>query len=268
MLPGTAQRASWARGLWWHARGLFISHPDFLKQFATAFSGYSDRIDATPSVKRTKSYGSTIFLPDDISVTARVELLLQWWEASGQDKFIDKSLALLIEGKLDLSSSRDGPSLPELHWWVSNLVDVQHPVRVDLLTSIAARLIEAIDGGMEVDEFVQTIKNVRQYIDDAPEEVDDAIDRIVRYELIETRDAISHLDSEQSLSEYLEHLDSLAELTGYDATDAKQIVYDRLGEFEEPDHGEHQPSFSGHGHGSSDEFGDAAVASLFASLIK
>jgi DNA polymerase III delta prime subunit len=269
LLPGTAQRADWARGLWWHVRELFKTHPDFLKEIATAFSAYSDRIDARPSMKKTKSDGLWIWSPDDMPVTARVELLLQWWEASDQDKFIEKALALFQEGKLDLVSWRDGQSFPELHWWVANFVDDEHPVRADLLAAISTRLVEAIDGGMSVDDLINTIQNVREHMDDdVPAEVDDAIDRMVRYEFIETRDAISHLNSKQDLSVHLEYLDSLAELTGYDATAAKKIVSDRLAELEEPDHGEYRPSFSRHGRASSEEFGNAAVASLFGNLVK
>ncbi len=269
LLPGTAQRADWARGLWWHIRELFKTHPEFLKQFATAFSAYSDRIDAKPSMKKTKSDGFWTLSPDDMPVTARVELLLQWWEASGQDKFIEKALALFQDGKLDLVSWRDGQSFPELHWWVSNFVDDEHPVRADLLAAISARLVEAIEGGMAVDDLINTIQNVREHMDDdVPAGVDDAIDRMVRYEFTDTREAISHLDSEQSLSEHLEHLDSLAELTGYDAANAKEVVSDRLAEFEEPYYGEYRPSFPRRGDGTSEEFGDAAVASLFGSLVK
>ncbi len=269
LLPGTAQRADWARGLWWHIRELFKTHPEFLKQFATAFSAYSDRIDAKPSMKKTKSDGFWRWSPDDMPVTARVELLLQWWEASGQDKFIEKALALFQDGKLDLVSWQDGQSFPELHWWVYNFVDDEHPVRADLLAAISARLVEAIEGGMALDDLINTIENVREHMDhDVPAEVDDAIDRMVRYEFTDTREAISHLDSEQSLSEHLEHLDSLAELTGYDATNAREVVTDRLVEFEDPDHGEYRPSLSRRGDGTSEEFGDAALASLFGSLVK
>ena len=269
LLPDTAQRADWARGLWWHIRELFNTHPEFLKQIATAFSAYSNRIDTTPSMKKTKSDHYWSSSPDDLPVTARVELLLQWWEASSQDHFINKALALFQEGKLDLVSSRDGQSFPELHWWVSNFVDDELSVRADLLAAIATRLVETIDSGMAIDDLINTIENVHEHMDDyVPEEVNDSIDQMVRYEFNETSDAISHLDSEQNLSDHLEHLDSLAGLTGYDATDAKAIVSDRLAEFEESDHGEYRPGFSRHSHGSSEDFGDAAVASLFGNLVK
>jgi DNA polymerase III delta prime subunit len=268
LLPDTAQRVDWARGLWRHIKELFGTHPEFLRQVATAFSAYSARIDTTPSMKKTKSDGYWTSSPDDLPVTQRVELLLHWWEASGQDRFIERALSLFLEGKLDFVSWRDGSSLPELHWWVFYFVGDELPVRAELLEAIAARLVETVESGMAVDDLIQTIEKVHSYIDDVSKELDDAIDRMVRHEFNETRDAIGHLDSEQSLSEHLEYLDSLAKLTGYDATDAKRVVFGRLAELEEKDHDEYRPSFSRHGRPSPEEFGDAAVSSLFGNLVK
>ncbi|MBY6155474.1 hypothetical protein KUV47_19780 [Vannielia litorea] len=269
LLPKTAQRADWARSLWQHVRETFKTHPEVLQQFAAAFFEYSNRIDATPSMKRKISGGYSSLSQDDLSLTARVRLLLQWWEASGHDIFIENALAILKAGKLDPIPWRDGQSYPELHWWVSNFVDEEHPVRADLLDAISTRLIESIEGGAPVDDLLNIIQSVREHMDDeVPPEVDDAIDRMARYEFFDTSDAISHLDSEQSLSEHLEHLDSLAELTGYDTTHAKEIVFNQLAKYEEPDHHEYRPSFSQHEKRSSEEFGDAAVASLFGNLVK
>ena len=269
LLPNTAQRADWARGLWSHVGKVFKAHPEILQQIALAFLDFSDRIDATPSLQKTKSNGFWTWSPDDLPVTTRIEMLMEWWEASGQDKFIERALALLRDGELDLVSWRDGRSLPELHWRISNFVDYEHPVRDELLAAISASLVEAVDAGMAIDDLINTIKSVHEHMDDdVPEEVVDAIDQVVRYEFKETRDAISHLDSEQSLSEHLEHLGALAELTGHDATDAEKIVSDRLAEFERPDHGEYRPSFFRHSGESSEEFGDAAIASLFGNLLR
>ena len=269
LLPKTARRADWARGFWSHIKEFFKTHPEFLKAVALEFSEYLSRIDATPSMRKSKKDGFSTWTPDDLPITSRVELLLQWWEASCEDKFIEKALALLRDGKLELVSWRDGQSLPELHWWVSNFVDDEHSVRDELLEAVTTRLVDVIEGGMTIDELINTIEGIREYMDDeVPEKIEEIIDQMVRYEFFETGEAISHLDSEQSLSEHLEHLDSLADLSGYDATNAKEVVYDRLAEFEEPDHGEYRPSFSRHGGGSSEEFGDAAIASLFGNLVK
>ncbi len=269
LLPNTARRADWASKLWSHVKEIFKTHPELLKAVALAFSEYSGRIDATPSMQKNEKNGLWMWTSDDLPVTSRVELLLQWWAASGHFKFLEKASELLIDGKLELVPWRDGQSLPELHWWVSNFVDDAQPVRDKLLNAIITRLEEVIKEGMAIDDLINTIESVREHMDDeVPEELDEAIDRMVRIEFFETTDAISHLDSEQSLSEHLEHLDSLAKISGYDATDAKETVYDRLAEFDEPDHGEYRPHFSKHGGESSEEFGDAAIASLFGNLVK
>ena len=268
LLPDTAQRADWARDLWWHVREIFKTQPEYMQQIATAFFGYSDRIDATPTFKKTVSNGLSIPRSDDLSVAARVELLLQWWEASGREGFIERALAILLNGKLEFEWSRDGKSLPELHWWVSSFVDDEHPVRADLLGAIAACLVKVIEGGMSIDDLIQTVKSVREHMDDVPEELNDAIDRMVSYEFTETRDAISHLDSQEGLLEHLDYLDSLAEITGHNVIRAKEIVSQRLAECDVQDQDEYRPSFSRHGRASPAEFGDAEISSLFGTLVK
>ena len=55
---------------------------------------------------------------------------------------------------------------------------------------------------------------------------------------------ISHLDSEQSLSEQIEQIDALAELVGLDPESAKAVIYERLAEFEERQYLEERPSFA------------------------
>lgn len=269
LLPNTARRADWAHEFWSHVKQIFKTDPDLLRKMALAFSDYAERIGATPSFRRTKTHGMLGYSQDDLPVTSRVELLFQWWEVSGHDKFLEKAVALLRDGKLDLVRWRDGQSLPELHGWIANVVDDEHPIRDDLLNSIGTRLVEAIEGGMAIDDLVNTIESVREHmVGKVPEKLNNAIDEAVRYEFTETRDAISHLDSEQSLAEHLEHLDALAELTGYDGANAKEIVSTRLAECEEPDDTEYRPSFSRRAGGRSEEFDDTAIASLFGNLVR
>ena len=104
--------------------------------------------------------------------------------------------------------------------------------------------------------------------DATPDSVEDAIADALHYEFWETEDAISHLGSERELSEHLEHLDTLAALTGGDAERAKEIVSQRLGELEEPDYGEHRPSFSTRGSATGEEFSDESMRSLFLNLLR
>ena len=134
------------------------------------------------------------FSQDDLALSDRIRLLLEWWEASGGDDFIQSALALLNEGALELVSWRDGQSLPEIHWLVSNFVDHEHPLKDKLLEGITHRLVDVIEGGVTSDELVNIIKSVHEYMDDAvPKSIEDGIANAVHYELYETDDAISHL---------------------------------------------------------------------------
>ena len=101
-----------------------------------------------------------------------------------------------------------------------------------------------------------------------PDSINDEIVDALNYEFYQTKDAIRHLDSESELSEHLEYLDILASLTGEDAEGAKNIVFQRLSELEEPDYGEHRPSFSSRGSTTSEEFSDEAMRSLFLNLLR
>ena len=137
------------------------------------------------------------------------------------------------------------------------------------MEAINDRLVAVIESGVTLDELINIIESVQEYMDDVePETVQEAIAAAVDFEFSEIYDAISHLDSEQSLSEHLEYLDNLARLTGYDPESAKEIVWQKLSEVEEPDYGEHRPSFSGGESRTNEDFSDNAIHSLFGNLLR
>ena len=196
-------------------------------------------------------------------------MLLEWWEASGNSEFIVKALKILSEADLKMVPWRDGQSLPSIHWWVRSFLVGKHPVGENLLEAITARLVSVIGRGAAPDDLINIIRSVQEYMNDAtPDSVEDSIAVALHYEFWETEDAISHLGSEHELSEYLEHLGTLATLTGGDAESGKEIVSQRLGELEEPDYGEHRPSFSRSGSATGEEFGDESMRSLFLNLLR
>ena len=92
---------------------------------------------------------------------------------------------------------------------------------------------------------------------------EEALDVQVKYEFSDTADAISHFDTEQEFADHLEHLRSLAALTGYELEPAKRVVSERLSEFEERGYGEHRPSFYRSGGSREEHFSDIAIQSLF-----
>ena len=269
LLPASVQRAETAAAIWSHLKDVFKQHPDILKNFVDAFLDFAMHIDATPSMKKEKTQTFWTYVHDDSSLSDRTDLLFQWWEASGNDAFLQKAHAMLAENKLVLITWSDGQSLPNLHWFVRNYVDDDHPLKSSLLSLISERLIEVVEGGAPVDELINIVESVQEHMDEeVPEGVDEALDRVVSYEFTDTSEAIGHLDSEQHLSEHMEQLDTLARLTGYDAEPAKGIVSERLAQFEEPDYGEYRVSVSRPSRQGEDRFEDDAILSLFSNLVR
>ena len=196
-------------------------------------------------------------------------MLLEWWDASGCDDFIQMALTLLNEESLELVSWVDSLTLPKIHWRVSNFIDHDHPLKDKLLECIDDRLVAVVEGGVSFNELIDIIKSVNEHMEDSvSERVEDAIGGAVHYELYDTDDAIGHLDSEQSLHEHMEYLDILAQLTGENAESAKEIVSQRLVELEEPDYGEHRLDFSKSEGATDEKFSDEAMKSLFRSLVQ
>lgn len=198
-----------------------------------------------------------------------LEMLLQWWETSNEEHFIENALSVLTESKLHLISDRDGQSLPELFWWVHSFVDDDHAQKPRLLAAIENRLVDIFEDGMSADELVAVVESVQEFMSETvPEQVEEILDSTVEYEFAQTSDAIGYMDSEDSLSEHLGYLDSLAKLTGRDPEHAKLIVSERLAQFEEPDHGEYGTGFSPSRSQSHEEFDDEALQSLFSNLLR
>ena len=270
LLPSTTQRADWGGALWAHVKAIFKTKRKILREFATNFMIFAMTIESTPTFrsKEDKDQG-LVSRQDDLSLSRRVDLLLEWWKASGSDEFIEKALQILSENGLDMVPWRDGQFLPTIHWWVRDFVEEKHPLKNNLLEAITDRLVLVIRSKPTPDDLIDIIRSIQMYMDDPiPDSIDDEIAGVLHYEFYETEDAISHLDSENELSEHLEHLDTLAALTGEDAERAKNIVLQRLSELEELDYGEHRPSFSSRGSTTSEKFSDEAMRSLFLNLLR
>lgn len=272
LLPSTAKRANWAKQLWRHVCEVFKSHPEIQKKFASAFSSYSQVIDTTPSIKKNIGHGYTSYTSDDLSLTGRAEMLLQWWEASGEEHFIIKALSVLTNSSLRLISLQDGPALPQLHWWISNFVDTDLVQKDALLDAIEKRLTDVIEDGLSTEDLINVIESVQEYMFetflDPGTSYGLALSIAIDYELSDTKEVISYLDSEDSLHEHLEYLDSLANLTGYDAEMAKSVVRDRISEIEETYQEEISTRYSPTKRQNSEVFSDSDLISLFSSLIR
>lgn len=268
LLPQTARRADWAENFWNHVKTTFKMQPTILTHIAQAFLKFSAVIDAQPTMKETKKHGYLGYLQDDLPLSGRISLLLDWWKHSKEEAFLDCALDLAQSKSLRLVTWSDGQALPEIHWQVSCFVHDEYPRKEALLRGLEEQLIKVLNSGVAIDELISIVSRANEFMADSmPEDVQEVLDTTIDYEFQYTWDAINHLDSEQDLSEHKEHLDALAGLTGRDARAAKEIIKERLAELEAPDLPEERTSSTSPFQFSREDFNDEALRSLFSNLI-
>lgn len=269
LLPSTTQRANWGGALWTHVKNKFKAKPQFLREFTKEFMTFARTIESTPTLRSEEDNEQWLgWRQDDLALSERVELLLDWWEASGGSEFIEKALQILSDDGLEMVPWRDGQSLPSIHRQVRDSLG-EHPLKDNLLEAITNRLALSIRSDITTDDLIEIIKSVQEYMGDAtPDYINDEIAGALHFEFYETEDAISHLGSVDELNEHLEHLDTLALLTGEDAEEAKDIVLQRLSKLVEPDYEKHRPSFSSRGNTTSEKFSDESMRCLFLNLLR
>ena len=268
LLPQAARRADWAENLWNHVKTTFKIHPEIPTRFALAFLKFTDLINTQPTLKETNGHDYSGYSQDDLSLSGRISLLIDWWEHSKEEAFLESALDIARSKSLRLVTWRDGRELPEIHWRVSNFVDNEFPQKEALLQALKERLIEVLQSSVTIDELIPIVSNAEEFMADSmPEDLQKVLDSTIDYEFQDTQDAISHLDSEQSLSEHIEYLNELAELTGRDASAANEIVNKRLIRFDAPQWSEDRPIFGSRHRSSHEDFNDDALRSLFSNLI-
>ena len=268
LLPIGAKRADWTSRLWSHIKDTFKTHPDTLSMFAQLFRDFAVVIDKTPPPTRTSQHWGTPHSSGDLPLSDRVEHLLKWWELTTEEVFIDKALEILQSSSLTFDSWHDGQLLPGLHWWVNNFVDDNHLLKADLFTNIEARLVVTLESGVPTEELVPIVESVYAHMKGAmSENVEKILGSIIDHEFAESNDAIDYLDSEQSLLEYIDHIDALAEITGRDPKFVKKAIYQRLAEFTNEQRLEEHPDFFPRSRQTHEVFDDYELHSLFSNLI-
>ncbi|GBE07249.1 ATPase family associated with various cellular activities [bacterium BMS3Abin11] len=268
LLPNGLKRADFANELWRHIKDLFKSHEDVLKGFSSKFLEFAEVIDVYPAVKHESRKSRIYYSKDDLSVSERVELLLEWWEYSENDLFIEKSLSVLESRSLSSEFWGDGRELPELYWTVSNFIGDDNEYKNLILAAIESRLLRYINRGIPSDEIESVVESVNEFMSDqVSESISTALDQIVNFEFENIGEVISNLTTEEELSEHLDILESLAKITARNFDNARMMVEDRISELDEEEHTIQNPSFPLNTDKDEDEFKDNEIKSLFSNLL-
>ena len=102
-----ARQADWARQLWFHGKN--IAGGGALGAFARAFGSVAGEFLRIPTWKKSAQQPH-YYSPADLANTDRIDLLITWWEATGDEAFarLATDLAARPPSGFELVAGRDG----------------------------------------------------------------------------------------------------------------------------------------------------------------
>lgn len=267
LLPKAVRRAEWAKNLWVHMGTIFQENSEILTRLAATFVTTLSYFETSPTTKKHIRNGVTYSQADDLSIPARISLLLEWWEISSDDLYMHSAIRMTKFDTAELGFWNVANELPECHHWVKSHIDNCHPLKQELLESLEMALKRVLGSGIALDEVVSACEAIYEFMgDEAPSGVLERLDRIIDYELNETSDIVRDL-AEAELTEHLELIEALGQVTGRDCDYAKQVIEDRLYEIDQTETGGYSPSIPTSHRTVGESFSDADLKSLIGNLI-
>ncbi len=269
----TAKKADWARAVWRHGIKAQLS-PDTKRDFALSFLSVAQEFTRLPTWKRSSS-DPRYYSPCDLPNMDRLSLLITWWEATRDERFAALTLALADNPERGFDPWRDGVGVVELLKMLRDESDLEEfPCKGELLESLECSLISMLETEMAADD----LENISDAIEAAGSsisiDVTQAAADAVKREFKAIESVAAEIDSESTLKEHIDSLRRLAPRVGISTamlTKAISTVNDRIARIAEDNEetsATENSAFRASRSWQPENFDDAALQSLFASLAE
>lgn len=264
-----ARQADWARQLWWHGKKLAVTEEE-TAGFARAFAHVAGEFLRLPTWKRSPQYPESYSVAD-LANADRITLLLQWWEASGDQAFAELAVGLAEKPVGGFNSWRDGEDLVEIIRGIRFGYYDGFPLEEALLAALEDGTISLLATGLDSDELGKMSDAIIEHEDYFGPEVAAAAREAIQREFDDIERSAAETDSESTLTDRITSLEKLALRGGVAPavlTSAIETLNRRIAEISEEAETAEPPSFSGATKPEIDKFDDAALANLFAPLLE
>ncbi|MBW5433224.1 hypothetical protein FXB41_00015 [Bradyrhizobium canariense] len=265
-----SQRTSWADRVWKHIEALKLHDAD-QKHLALQFLDIAAALTTLPVWNRTVEDGVTYLRPAGLSNTARLTLLLDWWVASKDERFLPLLYDLAKNPVDGLDSWRDGGEALEL---IGKLRDGYYfeglPEAEKVADDIEAAAISMIGNYPPLEELEKLADTADGWDRLLGERVSEALDEAIRFQIADIDEAISQIDSESTLKDFIssvERLGARAAVSSERIALAVWSVNERIGKISEDAFGMDQSTPQHKSIERPDQFDDDDLTGLFRQLV-
>lgn len=262
-----ARQADWARQLWWH--GWKIADDDKISEFGQAFRAVAKEFLHIPVWKKSTQYAHS-YSTSDLANSDRIVLLINWWDATGDETFARLATDLATKPVSGFSSWRDGTDLIELIKKLRDGYYGEFPFVEEMLAALEDGVITMLNSGIASDELEAISDAISAAEEILSPDIKDAAREAIQREFDEIDRTVADTDSESTLKEQKAMLEKLAPRAGIPGAAlalALDAVDERISALTEEVEKASTASFPGAAKSETDKFDEKELMSLFTPLL-
>jgi DNA polymerase III delta prime subunit len=263
-----AQKAIYAKAVWEFGSKDRLSTLA-RRNLALAFQSVAETF---PSIRiwTRDPVNSLSYILSDMPIIGRLKLLLDWWSASGAERFAVLAVELAASPPGGFSTWRDGAEMIEL---MRELPGPDYfegfPFIEEMVGHLEASLIGILNGYMGADDLMKISDAIEEDRTSISPGVMVAMEGAIVREFEEISDRVGELDSESTLNDHMDYLNVLGLRAGVPKSiieRAKNTVQERIDAIEEETTTADAPEI-GSSKREGEIFDNAAIQNLFAPLL-
>ena len=242
--------------------------PDDWRTLLSGFSVLVQRLNTIPRWKRISSKPTNL-RAYDTTTSDRINMLLQWWQLSGLELFMETAVAIAANPRDQFKSWDDARALPTI---LAKLLSAPQNEKDDtarLVVAIETAIRKMLGSPLDPDDLERIVTSIDANEANLAHMFDDEINTAIPEMIENVGSNLGHVDSDSTLSDYISTVEKLANRIGYNpqAVDiAKRAIQSRIEEVSEDAAKEEELSVTG-GDVRTDAFDDQDLKNLFEPLI-
>lgn len=273
LAAGASNRTEWAQAVWEHSKRLYKSSGTAAERSALALAFLpvaQTFLTQSVTIKVPEPHGGFVVRPNGISNVERLQLLLEWWDASRDDRYLALIEALSTKPVEGWDAWRDGEDLIVLagKMRAGFFEDLPNEERLgDILEAGALDLVE--DSSLNSEDLTKISDAYDNWSSTLGDHVGSAINRAVKREFDDIEEVLRSMDSEATVDEHLELLERLGKKAGipeYVIEEAMAAAEERKERIESRSYSSRSPDVRNVNRQAMDTFDDSALNNLFAPL--
>jgi len=268
LIISNSMRVNFAIKVSEHIKSLKQYNESSQAESAKSFESLIPLILSSPTKKLVQMDSYQVYRHFDSSISDRVKLLLDVYDITRLKVFEDAIKVLLTSDKLDVDTSSDSSSLPEIYSEILTIDSLSNRQRTELLDLIVNKIESILVSGIHIEDLAYAIEYVYEFIEEPSlSKLKNIIKDIVSSEINDIEQGDLSFDDVDEVELYIENFKKITEKTEYCTKDIINTLGSLAVDLEESEYEHTRVSHKSSTQVVKENFTDTDLKSLFYNLI-